>query len=202
MNKELIPYFCIAEAISLLLHPYGEVVIHDLKTDRIAALFNNLSKRKIGDESLLEDLPRKKNIPDLFPPYFKTNWDGKKMKCVSATLKNRNQKPIGLLCINLDLSKWEEMQQFILDWIQPKISTALPDILFQDDWREKINLYVSHFVKNEGVSLKNLSREKKRDLIHALHEEGAFEAKNAAAYIGEVLNISRATIYNYLRNAP
>ncbi|MFM7427232.1 MAG: helix-turn-helix domain-containing protein [Elainella sp.] len=31
-----------------------------------------------------------------------------------------------------------------------------------------------------------------------LNQKGAFSQKNAAAYVGRVLGISRATVYNYL----
>jgi len=32
-----------------------------------------------------------------------------------------------------------------------------------------------------------------------LKKEGAFETKNAASYVADVLQISRATVYNYLK---
>ena len=51
MIDELDHYKPIAEAISLLLFPHAEVVIHDLKTGCIGAIFNNFSKRAVGDES-------------------------------------------------------------------------------------------------------------------------------------------------------
>ena len=43
---ELDKYFPIAKAINILLHPYGEVAIHDLKTGLIAAIYNNFQKEK------------------------------------------------------------------------------------------------------------------------------------------------------------
>jgi D-arginine utilization repressor len=190
----------IAKGISVLLYPNAEVVIHDLNTGLISAIFNNLSKREVGDESLIEEIDDCAQLPDLFPLYFKTNWDGRKMKSISMTLKDEHGKPATLLCINLDLSKWEEMHQWLLDFIQPFNHEEKPDLLFKDDWREKINVYVSDYLKNEGITLKSLTKDKKRELIHALYDEGAFQAKNAAVYIAEVLDISRATIYNYLRS--
>lgn len=197
MKKEFIPYLPIAEAICQLLYPHAEVVIHDIKTDSIAAIFNNFSKRKVGDESLLEETKNSEEYPDVFSPYFKINWDGKKIRATSATLRNKEGKVIGLLCINLDVSKWEEMHQFISQLIQP-ISQKQPEILFKDDWREKINVYVSAYLKQEGISLQALTRDAKKELILALHREGAFKAKNAASYIADVLKLSRATVYNYL----
>lgn len=197
MNSDL---NAIGQAIALLLYPHAEVVVHDLKTGRIAAIFNSFSKRKVGDPSLLEELKGLKEIPDVFPPYFQMNWDGRRLRSVSATLRDTNGKPIGLLCINLDISKWEEMQHFLMGWLQGVSGKERPEALFKDDWRERINAFVSEFLKREGLALKSLSKEKKKELVAALHREGAFKAKNAAAYIADVLEISRATIYNYLRN--
>ncbi len=187
-------YKPVAEAISALLFPHAEVVLHDLKTKCIAAIFNNVSKRKVGDESLLDDFAI---TGDVIPPYFKTNWDGRKMKCVTAVLKDQKGKPAGLLCINLDISKWEELHYFILDLIKP--APESPDFLFKNDWRENINIYVSAYLKKHSLRLESLAREEKRKLLLALQKEGAFETKNAAAYIADVLQISRATVYNYLK---
>lgn len=192
-------YFPVAQAISLLLHPHGEVVIHDLTTGKIAAVYNNLSKRTIGDDSLIEELADYTQLPDVFPLYVKTNWDGKKMKSTTATLRDKKNNPIGLLCINLDISRWEEFRYLLDEWSSIQNPQNQPKILFKDDWREKINLYVSEYLKKEGTILKMLSKEKKQDLIKALHREGAFKAKNAATYVADVLDLSRATIYNYLR---
>lgn len=191
-------YFSVAEAISLLLYPHGEVVLHDLRTQCITAIYNNFSKRKVGDESLLEEIAADQDFPDVFPVYLKTNWDGRKIKSVTATLRDQKGKAIGLLCINLDLTKWDELHQFLEGWIT-HVSHPQPSLLFKDDWREKINLYVTDYLAKNGITLKSLSKDEKKALVLALHQEGAFKAKNAASYVADVLNLSRATIYNYLR---
>ena len=194
MSSELDLYKPIAEAIGLLLSPHAEVIIHDFRTKCIRFIYNNLSKRKIGDESLLDETER---LQDLFSPYFKINWDGRKMKSVSIVLKNRSKKPIGLLCINLDISQWMHMHQFILDFIESKIEK--PDSLFKNDWREQINVFVTTYLKENGLCLGALDRAEKRKLVGTLLKEGAFETGNAAAYTADVLQISRATVYNYLK---
>jgi predicted transcriptional regulator YheO len=195
--SEFSNYFSIAEAISLLLYPHGEVVIHDLKTGKIAAIFNNLSKRKIGDESLIEESFPETDLPDVFPVYPKTNWDGRKMKSTTATIRDKKGDPIGLLCINLDISKWEEFRHFLAQWSNEQNQ---PEVLFKDDWREKINFFVNEFLRKENCTMKALSKEKKKELIQTLHKEGAFKAKNAATYAADILDLSRATIYNYLKD--
>ena len=199
MKKGLEHYKPIAEAISILLFPHAEVVLHDLRTGCIGAILNNFSKRAIGDESLLDDMGKLSESQNVFPPYFKTNWDGRKMKSVTAVLRSQAGKPIGLLCINLDISKWEEMHHFILDLISP--ATEMPDFLFKNDWREKINSYVSNYLKQHALLLESLDKVEMQKLLFALQKEGAFETKNAASYIADVLQISRATVYNYLKKS-
>lgn len=191
-------YLSIAEAISLLLYPHAEVVLHDLKTGLIGAIYNTFSKRKIGDESLLDEIESCNHFPDIFPVYVKTNWDGRKIKSISSTLRDHKGKAIGLLCINLDLSKWEEFHRFLEGWLNHAVQTK-PEELFKDDWREKINSYVSNYLARTGTALKGLNRGEKKAMVLSLHKEGAFKAKNAANYVADVLNLSRATIYNYLK---
>lgn len=191
-------YFSTAEAITHLFYPYAEVVLHDLDSGLISAIYNNFSKRKVGDESLLEELENDEEFPDVFPVYLKTNWDGRKIKSISSTLRDRKGKAVGLLCINLDLSKWEEMHHFLGSWLI-NATHPQPAVLFKDDWREKINSYVTDYLAQAGTTLKMLNKEKKKALVLALYQEGAFKAKNAAHYVAEVLDISRATIYNYLK---
>ncbi len=195
--SELNRYKSIAEGISLLLFPHAEVVIHNLKTGCIEVIVNNLSKRNVGDESLLEETAASPT-EDVFPPYSKTNWDGRKMKSVSSVLRGAKGDPIGLLCINLDISQWEEMHRFILEFIQPP--SGVPELLFRNDWREKINAYVSSYLKQHRVRLESLDKAGKKQLLLALHKEGAFNTKNAASYVADVLQISRATVYNYLKD--
>ena len=199
MNKELNKYTGVAQAVSMLLHPHAEVVLHDLSTGRIAAIYNSLSKRKVGDESLLEEEANLAELPDVFPPYSKLNWNGNKMKSVTTTIRDQKGNPIGFFCINLDLSKWEEMHHFILGWIKNTNVEEKPEVLFKDDWKEKINDFVSDYLKKEALSLKTITKDEKQELVRILHHKGAFQAKKAASYVADVLEISRATIYNYLR---
>lgn len=198
MSSELKLYIPIAEAIGLLLSPHAEVIIHDFKKRCIGYIYNNLSKRKVGNDSLLDEMENLSAKKDIFAPYFKINWDGRKMKSVSVVLKNKAEKPIGLLCINLDISKWEQIHQFILEIIESKVEK--PDFLFKNDWRERINVYVSDYLKQKGLNIKSIDKEEKRKILIELWKEGAFETKNAASYVADVLQISRATVYNYLKD--
>lgn len=53
------------------------MVIHDLATNKIAYLANNLSKRKPGDDAGLDDFELAGGA-GVTGPYEKLNWDGKR----------------------------------------------------------------------------------------------------------------------------
>ncbi len=196
MMHPLDPYIPIAQSIIALLQPYAEVVIHDFNTGKIHAIFNPYSKREKGDNSLLDKQIQRAVLPDYFEPYLKTNWDGRTLKSVTSTLRDAKGKPIGLLCVNLDVTKWEELHHLYEQFIaRPK---ELPKELFLEDWKEKISHYIFNQLKLKQLSLDHLTKEQRKALILELHEQGAFQGKNAAAYVGEILKLSRATVYKYL----
>ena len=71
--------------------------------------------------------------------------------------------------------------------------------LFKDDLYEKINSFVQEYCREHQVAADALNRDDKCNIVHILEEKGAFHGKNAATYIGRVLGVSRATVYNYLK---
>lgn len=198
MNPHLAKAVPIAESIVALLYPFAEIVLHDLKKKTIAAIFNNFSRRKVGDDSLLENEIDIKNLPEFYEPYGKINWDGKKLKSTTSVIRNDRGGAVGLFCINLDMSKFDELQNLMGVFTTLGKTSSKPKELFSDDWREKINSFVHESLQKQGKTITGLTKEEKKQLVLTLHQQGAFRAKHAAAYVGSVLDISRATVYKYL----
>lgn len=198
MQKTIKKFLPIAEAVQRLLHPYAEVVIHDIKRNKVAAIFQPFSKRRVGDPSLLtpEELS---GLEDCIGPYQKLNWDGNKLKSISSVIRDETDQAVGLLCINLNISKLINISQEILTFIQGGNLITQPEPLFKDDWQEKINQYIHAYLSERHLNLESLTREEKKYLIEHLNKVGAFTGKNAAAYVAQIIGISRATVYNYLR---
>lgn len=187
----------LAESITRLLHPYAEVVIHNLKTEKIDVIFNPFSKREAGDESLLEKEHDFNQGPDVIGPYPKINWDGKKLKSITSVIRDDQGQAQFLMCINLDISGLEQLKHLILPLLGEEFIEQ-PKSLFKDDWREKINAYVDQHLRENHRSIARLTKEEQQELVRQLRQEGAFDGKNAAEYIGQILGLSRATVYNYL----
>lgn len=195
--KKLLP---IVEGVVALFDPFVEAAVHDLQTGKIAALYNNISKRKIGDPSPLQELhmPVEK-FPDVFEPYYKTNWDGRKLKCNSITIRDEKGKPIALICFNFDTTVFQDIELNLKTLLDVKKAADNPIELFTDDWQEKIDTFITAYVSQNKLLLHSLTKEQKQKLIQELVRHGVFNYKNAANYIAGQLRISRASVYNYMK---
>lgn len=71
-------YRAIADGIATLFFPHAEVVLHDLRSQRVDYIANNLSKREVGDDSALEDMLEGDSNERNIGPYEKLNWDGRR----------------------------------------------------------------------------------------------------------------------------
>lgn len=201
MKKSLENMLPTAEGIAKLMHPFAEVVVHDLEKDSIEAIYNPFSRREIGDDSFLDRIDFD-NSDTVIGPYEKVNWDGRKLKCISIVVRNGRRTPEGFICINIDISHFATFSNTIAEFLGNNTPMSEEEQqLFKDDLYERINIYVQQYCRENQVALNALSREEKQELVCLLEDDGAFNSKNAATYIGRVLGVSRATVYNYLKSA-
>ncbi len=179
--------------------PHAEVVLHDLRSQRVDYIANNLSKREVGDDSALEDMLEGDSDERNIGPYEKLNWDGQKIRSVSTVLRDSAGQPLAVLCINLNISLFESAKAALDLFLSPSKLIPQPDALFRDDWQERINTFLHGWLRQRQLGLNLLTREHKRELVLALHAEGAFKGKSAANYVANVLNMGRATVYKHLK---
>lgn len=196
---ELDNYRTIADAIATLFFPHAEVVLHDVRTQKVDYIANNISKRVIGDDAALEDMLSGEVDERTIGPYEKLNWDGQKIRSVSSVLRDASGTPIAVLCINLNISLFETAKQALDLFLSSSKLVPQPDALFRDDWQERINTFLHSWLRQRQLGLNLLTREHKRELVEALHAEGAFKGKSAANYVAKVLNMGRATVYKHLK---
>ncbi len=191
-------YNQIAQGIATLLHPYAEVVVHDLEKQRIAILVNNFSKRKIGSPTLLEDM---EFTPGqwVIGPYEKINWDGRTLKSISIVLRNSQSTPEAIMCINLDVSAANNIHQHLELFLRSNGMIVQPKALFKDDWHEKINRFVNNWLSENNRTIAALNRNEKQKIVALLYEQGAFKGKQAASYVAGILGLGNSTVYKYLK---
>jgi predicted transcriptional regulator YheO len=188
-----------AAAISTLFYPHAEVVLHDLETRLVAGIWNAFSGRKAGMESLVEDELEEAGEGGVYGPYEKTGEDGRRLKSVTAVLRDDDGRAIGLLCINMDVSHFEAAAKLLSAFtgtIAPR-----PRSLFAGDWREEINAALHDWLRSRGLTLTALKKGDRVALVAALDERGLFQTRNAVDHLAGLIGTSRASIYNYLADA-
>ncbi len=202
MPDPLARYKPIADAVAQLFHPNVEVVIHDIRTDSVYHIANPVSKRKPGDISLLElesrDLETGENV---IGPYEKAGEKGQRVRAVTAVLRDDDESAVGLMCINLDYSLYEPALTLLESLIRPPSEDAPPEILFQNDWRDRIRLEIRSFLETNKLNLDTITPDNRREMMAQLDQKGLFFAKKSIEQIAGILGISRATAYNDLSAA-
>lgn len=193
-------YEPLIKAVVEVFHPFAEAAVHDLEKGKIVALFHNISQRKVGESSPLHELKVKtKDFPDYFTPYYKQNWDGRALKCTSITIRNKKGVPIGLICLNIDASFFQEGHRLLQAFLKVRQEAENPVEIFGSQCEEQAEGVIQKFLEEKHLSLSHLNREQKRKLVQELFRKGIFNFKNAAPFIAQKLNTSRASVYNYIK---
>jgi len=187
-----------ADGIAALFFPYAEVVVHDLATQTIAHIANNLSQREVGDASALDNAEFGRDEL-VVGPYEKRNWDGGMMRCVSVVIRDERQNPIGVACINLNISVFKQASAALELLVTGTRVMLQPEVLFRDDWQQRINTFIHKWLEDRQLGLVGLTRQQRTLMVEELHAHGAFGGRSAAAYVARVLGMGRATIFKHLK---
>lgn len=193
----------IAAALERLFYPLCEIVIHDF-TDldhSIIYIAGNLTNRSIGGAAtdlLLEKLQKGETGEDLYS-YLTTLPGGKVMKSSTVFLRDENGRVIGAFCVNFDISAFAVFHKQLSEFMHTEETGEVSESL-SDDLRVTIEALLAEALHEMG-SRPIMSREDKINLMGRLSEKGVFQVKKAVPIIADLLGLSRATVYNYLREA-
>lgn len=195
----------VVDAVATMCGDHCEVLIHsleDLSHSIIKIRNGSVTGRRVG--SPITDLGIKvlKNTEeshsDVVGSYYNRTTDGKVLKSVTALIRN-GTKPIGMLCINMDLSAplIEVLQQYVpvdsRDENSPEHFVMSSDELVRRSLEAAINQVgsnrdIAHQMKNKAI-------------VGELHAQGIFDVKGAVDIVARELGVSRYTVYNYIREA-
>jgi predicted transcriptional regulator YheO len=193
---------------------YGEafeIVLHDL-TDldhSIIKIVNGFhSGRKEGAPitdlalSMLEQI-QKNDIPEgsvayrsPFITYFSSSRYGKPVKSATIVIFGEENKPIGLLCINLymDSPLTSLLQNFSLatpaEYIAEHFISDSDELIIRS--LEKVKAEV---MSDDAVSVS----QKNKKIVTLLYYQGIFKLKDAVQTIARDLGISKNTVYLHIR---
>lgn len=188
-----------AEGIACMFGNSCEVLIHDMKNKKysiVSIYHGEVTKRKVGDSLTIlgvEEVDEFFEGKDIVNCSGKTK-EGRLLKC--STFHLRGEDYHYALGINYDYTNFALAKTALeeLTTVGKPIEDELhlSGNLLQDIFDECLKLI--------GKPVALLNREERNKMIDLLIERGAFNFTKGIPLIAEKLNISRYTIYKYLRN--
>lgn len=208
MHKLLENYIGIVEFLGEFLGEDTEVVLHDvvnLEKSIVAIKNNHISGREIGAPAtnLVLKILKNKEYKDknYLSNYKGTSKTGKILKSATYFIKDEQNEVIGMLCINIDIDKMNQLKSFIdkivmfdednnqTSKISETLSQSTKELTFD-------NIY--KVVDNFGIPAERMSQEEKIQIIEELNDKGIFLIKGAVSEAANALKVSEASIYRYL----
>jgi D-arginine utilization repressor len=194
------PMFAVGEAVSTLLHPYAEVVLHDLRTGRIVRIWNSFSDRQAGDLSNLKEaeaaFPHDERV---LGPYDKALNSEGRTKSITAAMRDENDKLFGFLCINLDVSVLDRAAAVLSIFASTEMKR--PEPIYRNDMKQHIYYLVRDYSVKVNRPINNLTKEQRIELVSLVDRDGLFQARNSVKLVATAMKISRASVYNLLAEA-
>ena len=195
-------YRAVVEGVSALIGNHCEIVLHsleDLEHSAICIANGHNTNRQEG--SPLTDLALKSlhnmKTDSVSKPYFTRIKNGGLMKSVTIAIRNKNQRIIGLLCININLDV--PLSQFIQALMPSNPMEETSSVNFASSVEELVSQTVEHTIEEVNADRLVANNNKNRQIVVSLFEKGIFDIKDAINLVADRLDISRHTVYLYIR---
>lgn len=205
-------YKLLVEFLAEVLGENCEVVLHDVNDfeNSIIAIENgHISGRKVGDSltdlalNILNDQEKLKN--DYLTNYTGKTYNGKELRSSTYFIKNEKEV-IGMLCINIDVSKYIEARDLLNSFIgnNQNIEKQSDNQDFSEKLtssiEELIDNMIENSIDNSEIHPRRMTAEEKKEITKKLDNKGVFLLKNSVSKVAKKLHTSEATIYRYLND--
>ncbi len=207
LDTRMQPLLPVVRGLAEMFGPDCEVVLHDIGQlpHSIVAIENgSVTGRTIGDvptDRMLRSLRHADEGQDV--RLYVTSRDGKILKSLAITLRDEDGEAYGILGINLDISELVQAQRLLSNMtsVGRLGSGAAPETeeIFAGDIREVVAGMITKILNEMGKTPAVMTREEKMDVVKRLEERGAFLVKRSAEQVAEALDLSRYTIFSYLK---
>lgn len=198
-------YFHLADSIAHLLGEYCEVVVHQLDelSSSVVKIVNGFhTGRSVGapitDKALKILKNYQKNPTQSEQSYFSTTNSGHLVKSTTHIILGSSGKPIGLFCINLNLSYPLDK---IMTALLPQQTLPIPpkDETFVANRQDMMDYALSKAISATELHVNRNQKNYKKMIITHLYEDGFFELKDAVLFIAEKLTLTKYAVYKHLR---
>jgi len=208
VNPKLRGFVPLVHGLAEMFGPNCEVVLHDLSAmpQSVVAIENgHVTGRHIGDvptDRMLRSLRNAQGSGHDIRLYVSSQ-DGKILRSLAVTLRDADGRQIGILGVNLDVSEIVQAQRTLgaltaVGHPGSEVGGETREI-FAHDIREVVAGMIAAILAEMGKTPATMTRDDKREVVKRLEERGAFLVKRSAEQVAEALDLSRYTIFNYLK---
>lgn len=172
----------------------------DTGAQRVICVGNPASGLQLGQR--LECLghcviPGEENCDGCFNRVIQTP-DGRTVRASTLHLRDENQAVVGTLSLRLDVTELRAVR----DLIDNEICFGAENRVHVEEWEsvdEVLSVMIYDSITHVGVPIARMSREHKIQGIGYLHDRGVFRIKNSSSIVAKFYDISKYTIYNYIK---
>lgn len=198
----LASYRAVVDGVSALIGSHCEIVLHSLEDlERSAICIANGHNTNRREGSPITDLALKSlhnlQTDSVSKPYFTRAKSNGLMKSVTIAIRNKQQRIIGLLCININLDV--PMSQFVQSLLPPQTDSETSAVNFASSVEDLVAQTVEKTIEEITSDRQVANNNKNRQIVVSLFEKGIFDIKDAINLVAERLDISRHTVYLYIR---
>lgn len=204
-NQELIQKFMdllehhLGESCEVILHDYSKGPMHsivDIRNGHVTGRSVGGCTTNIGFEILKGAVEAKDEFN-----YLTYASNGKILRSSSIYFKNSEGKPIGSVCVNLDITQSIQFEKFLNQYNHSEPSeneAGDPKEFFTENVNDLLDTLIERTARKFGQAPQTLSKEEKIQFIAELEAKDVFIITNSSKRICSLLGISKYTFYNYL----
>lgn len=105
----------------------------------------------------------------------------------------------GYMRVRYDLTCFKNLQEQLKFLVHSPADLLAPSTA--DTWKRQIDQKIECYLSENRLNLQAVSNKQKREMISKLRDQGLLDFKESSAYVASKLQVSRATVYNYLKTA-
>jgi PhzF family phenazine biosynthesis protein len=177
-----------ARSLMEMFYPLVELTLFDQK-GVIQEVFNAFSTLKQDQGCDVINCQMGSYFPELLV-------SGQNVRCLVYPIQKQKER-VGYIRLRYDLTYFKNLQEQLNFLVQPISGHSSEGST--DQWKDSIDQIITHFHTESKINIQATTTKQKRELISRLECKGLFDFKESTAYVASKLQISRATVYNYLK---
>ena len=193
-------YEAVVDGLAMLIGSHCEIVLHslqDLKCSAIRIANGEHTGRQIGSPITDLALRMLHDMTGADSSVSKCYLSGVLMKSVTIAIRNRDHRVIGLLCINMNLDV--PFSQIMSTFIPPETPEVNSPVNFASSVDDLVAQTLEFTIEEVNADRSVSNNAKNRQIVLNLYEKGIFDIKDAINQVADRLNISKHTVYLYIR---